>query len=743
MANYNYSKLLSFLDFEELSRDVVSLKTGIEFEGFAEGKDHGIDFRFSKKNNNNDIIIQAKRYSKYSDLKFILKEELDKVKKLNPTRYILCTSIELSVDQKNEIFNSFKPYIKTTSDIYTKSEFDNILSKNDDLLTKHYKLWLTDIKVLQKIFHTDIYTDIKFELTNIQKTIKTYVYNDSYSMGIESLKKYRFLVISGNPGIGKSTLARIISFNILNKYQNDKYEFIFVRTLNDLKRMYHEGKKQIIVLDDFLGRTINEFNISTNRPSDLLNFVDEIRKSRTHFMILTTREYILQQAKNKYDLLNNPILDLAKTTIKISAYTQKIRSHILFNHLYYSEIDKTYINSILKDNIFLDIIKSRNFNPRIIEHITNIDFLIKDNINSKNYAEYIIDKINNAKDVWEDIFKNNKITQEAKILCYILYFYRQKNKILEWYEEKYNIALECFKKLYSISIVENQFEISLKEVLSTIIILENNKLDFYDPSVEDFLTHYINQNKTIKHNIFDCLNLLKPDYEQQVLNILTFDKKSKNNIIIDKTYYNKVKVNFINHIDNITLSRLYDFINKLPPELDKDLTTIIIAKLEKYNTNDLIKLWPFEFMYYLKLIEKYNVINLSKTKLLEICLQYDKTINYLDNVCYLVDKYGKNTCTELIPSFNSKIIEAVDDVISDIDDIDSCKMVNDSCSELENNLEIDLSEQINNIEYLEFKFEENNYYDADELEDINRKEKQDEEVSDASLITLYSTLLNE
>ena len=60
MTNYDFENILSPIDFEYLIRDLLSAELNIELTAFAEGKDQGIDLRYSKKNDSS-IIVQCKR----------------------------------------------------------------------------------------------------------------------------------------------------------------------------------------------------------------------------------------------------------------------------------------------------------------------------------------------------------------------------------------------------------------------------------------------------------------------------------------------------------------------------------------------------------------------------------------------------------------------------------------------------------------------------------------------------------
>ena len=54
-----------------------------------------------------------------------LKKEVSKVRKLNPQKYIIATSVGLTPGNKEEIQQLFCPYIRKTDDILGKNDLNN------------------------------------------------------------------------------------------------------------------------------------------------------------------------------------------------------------------------------------------------------------------------------------------------------------------------------------------------------------------------------------------------------------------------------------------------------------------------------------------------------------------------------------------------------------------------------------------------------------------------------------------
>ena len=102
MTNYRY-ELLNDKEFELLSRDLLQNQLKVTLQSFKGGKDKGIDARYSGTKDNK-IIMQAKHYSNYNNLKAEMKKEILKIEKLNPQpeKYFLFTSLALKIFFSNQ-----------------------------------------------------------------------------------------------------------------------------------------------------------------------------------------------------------------------------------------------------------------------------------------------------------------------------------------------------------------------------------------------------------------------------------------------------------------------------------------------------------------------------------------------------------------------------------------------------------------------------------------------------------------
>ena len=89
---------------------------------------------------------------------------------------------------------------------------NNLLGQYSQVERQYYKLWLASTTVLEDILDKRINTWSDIELEEIRREVSTYVMNDSFNEALSILKKNRYVIISGIPGIGKTTLSRMLVY---------------------------------------------------------------------------------------------------------------------------------------------------------------------------------------------------------------------------------------------------------------------------------------------------------------------------------------------------------------------------------------------------------------------------------------------------------------------------------------------------------------------------------------------------
>lgn len=488
MLDYDF-RILQPSEFECLSRDLLQAHEKLFIESFADGRDRGIDLRFAF-NMDKTCIVQCKRHKEWKELKGKLKDEVEKVKRLNPQRYVLTTSVDLTVSQKDEVVAMFHPYILTTMDVLGRKDLNNLLEQHPEIEKNYNKLWLASTNVLNAIINSATLNWSSFELEKVEKDVRLYVENESFNKALEILKENHYVVISGIPGIGKTTLARMLVYTMLA--QNYE-EFVYVTDdMDNAAKMFNKEKRQIFFFDDFLGS--NSFvQQSISFENKLITFIEKVKSSKHTLFILSTREYVLSEAKAHYEKLSMSNIDVAKCTIELGYYTKTIRARILYNHLAEANIPAEYIDVFLDKYGYRTIINHQNFNPRVIESIINEQ--IWETVDSHDFANKVKEFFDNPISVWQYAFEKLDVeTRYALLVLGTMGNYVRLDDFQEAYRQFCTLTYQEVGLKYD----DVKWRQSLKVLMNCFVKIDNVKggklVTMFNPSIADFIVFYLNQN---------------------------------------------------------------------------------------------------------------------------------------------------------------------------------------------------------------------------------------------------------
>jgi hypothetical protein len=498
MPDYDFHTLSPY-DFELISRDLVQARDKIVLESFRTGRDGGIDFRYCPSEDQK-IIIQCKHYrgTSVSGLIRSLKKEAQKLIKLSPSRYIIVTSLSLTPANKASIQKLFASNVLKAEDIITADDLNNLLVMFPQIETSHHKLWLASIPVMQKVLHNAEYTRAAFEIERISEKIKRYVQSDAYSKAIKILDEENFVIIAGQPGVGKTTLAEMLVY----AYAEENFMPIVINAnIEEARNLYTQGKKQIFYYDDFLGATfLHEQHafIGANNDRDLLNFIDMVRRSKTAKLILTTREHILSQALRISERLSMVNIVDSKCIIEVSSYTRLQKAHMLYNHIYFSELPDEYIGILLNDKFYMHIVDHTKFNPRIIEWLSS--FRRVKNIPPKEFTEFVRKLLEDPAQIWLHSY-SQQLSESARTMLLAIHSLGSHSSI--------DVIFQAFEALsrhralkYNFSIKADDKAIAMIELCDSFIISKEGVISYINPSVADLMNRVIRETSD---NGFDII----------------------------------------------------------------------------------------------------------------------------------------------------------------------------------------------------------------------------------------------
>ncbi|MCT3045568.1 nSTAND3 domain-containing NTPase [Leuconostoc mesenteroides] len=547
---------LTTTDFENFAIELTKIVFhSEEFHGFKEGRDEGIDGIDNSLSPT--LILQAKRWSLNKNSKSaidLIKKDIDKIYKkkqkegwYSTFKYVFVTSMDFSHNQLNEIreyANIKLPGSMPSDDYVIFGSKLNILAHDDNCIPvfENYGLLQKDLsKVLSENRIKAIETESKNFFLDIDPCyiVETEFIDKAYHI----LKETHIILVQGPAGIGKTTTCILLGNLFINNSETDislinrKIEDIdkIIEMYNtDFKNNYK--KSLFVVLDDFLGK--NFFDVGERRLMDIQKLYSAAKYSHNLFICLNSRTQILSEAKilnydfkklikKSFDSNNNIVIDLSKYSDIDKATILRKQFELKYHNL--SLINKNQLSrryDELRNSNYLEIIRHRNYYPRLIELIVD-NFLLA----SDNFFKYIIDQLNNPSKIYEELFEHLK-HEEQKLLVSILMFHKRPvatNKVIS--------------SLKSLNIDQSFYvERSMEKLEGSWITFSSNNLsdqrsvDFLNPSIIDFFNSNLSHINSLKKQVFDnsiFISQTIPSYKGTSFNI--------NNVTItDEKFYNNI-----------------------------------------------------------------------------------------------------------------------------------------------------------------------------------------------------------
>jgi hypothetical protein len=410
MSDYTFSTLAPN-EFEDLSKDLVERHLNVPLQAFTTGCDGGIDLRHAPAVGQ-PWIVQCKHYagSRFADLKKSVSKEIANVTRLKPERYILVTSCGLTPKNVDRLYALLSPYCVSKHDILGKSDLNAILRSNGDIERRHPKLWITSEAVLTKVLQNDVFVQSDVTRESILRRLSLYVYTPRFDDAIRKLNNARVCIISGVPGVGKTTLAEMLLLHHLR----DGWELVTIHqnVSEGLRALQLRPEaRQVFYYDDFLGQISSGEKLAKNEDGALLQLLGAVQQSASKRFILTTREYILTQAKREHEKLGRAGLDIYRFVVECRDYDAEAKARVLANHLYFNEVPRQHIAAIVRNEGYREIIEHDNYNPRLIEAMTSR--LEVGSMRPSGYLRAFVARLDDPSQLWEHIYEE-QLTEASR-----------------------------------------------------------------------------------------------------------------------------------------------------------------------------------------------------------------------------------------------------------------------------------------------------------------------------------------
>jgi hypothetical protein len=330
----------------------------------------------------------------------------------------------------------------------------------------------------------------------VDDTLRKYAVNPSCSRALNILEQRKVCVIAGIPGIGKTTLSHVLCAHYLAR----DYELIEIsEDVDEANELWDDAKRQVFYYDDFLGRTSLDEKLGKNEDGRLLSLMQRTADSPNKRFILTTREYILARARQRYERLDQHPFSIHTCIVDLGDYSWKSRAEILYNHVYASQLPDSVKAAFANPATYRRILRHRNFNPRIISSTLKEAHYLSDE--SGAAASEILANLDDPSRLWGHIVNNQ--LNDLDMLALKIVFLCLGTTPLNTFEglwRNYGHAVRDLRK--SLAVLDGTMLRSF-EKMETLFDREGNiHVEFHNPSVRDYLEGYFSSNLDELESLF-------------------------------------------------------------------------------------------------------------------------------------------------------------------------------------------------------------------------------------------------
>jgi hypothetical protein len=347
--------------------------------------------------------VQCKHYrrSTWSGLGAAAEAEAERLKRLKPRpgSYRFVTSLGLTPARKRELRKLLAPYVQADGDVFGLDDLEALLDRHADVERRHIKLWLASGPQLEALLRPGITNRARTLATAIKHALPLYVQAASFFDAWELLRERRTCLIAGPPGIGKTTLAHMLVAEAIGR----DFEPIEVSAdIDEAWTALDQSRRQVFLYDDFLGHTVLG-SLAKNEDSRLLRFIHSAAESPNTLFVMTTREYILQEAARLYEAFRRHGLPDDRLLLRLESYTPLDRARILYNHVWHSDaLTREALEALARDGGYRQIIEHPACNPRTIEYITGMQRGHR--IELDDWLGFAVWQLDHPEEIWRNAY---------------------------------------------------------------------------------------------------------------------------------------------------------------------------------------------------------------------------------------------------------------------------------------------------------------------------------------------------
>ena len=344
--------LLGWYEFQNLCHTVAREVLGQTVVGFVDTQDAGRDGAFYGSWNpsghelyEGHFVIQAKHTTRPDRSLTVsrMADELDKAERLAAQGrcdvYVLMSNARLTGRSQAAISDALAARGVKETLILGSSWFDQTISENSRLRMLVPRLY--GLGDLTQILDERAYRQASAVLDSMRPDLAKLVRTGTYERAASALEKHGFVLLSGAPMTGKTTIAAELALAAADAFGTS------VVTLDDASELsdrWNPDERQLFWLDDAFGATQVDQYLASRWQRAAPRVKAAIHEGSK--FVLTTRDYVLKSALPYLKLESFPLLCGAQVIVDVADLTTEERRQILYNHLKHGRQDHRYLRRL-------------------------------------------------------------------------------------------------------------------------------------------------------------------------------------------------------------------------------------------------------------------------------------------------------------------------------------------------------------------------------------------------------------
>jgi len=399
---------LGWSDFQQLCIKVATQVLGQTVGSFLEGNDGGRDGAFEGEWSPQAGELLAGRYviqCKFTarrDHKLSLSDvadEIAKVRKLVKKGtcdvYVLMTNAGVTGASNLRIQEAFEGAGVGHILIFDTTWICEKIEQNSGLRMNVPRLY--GLGDLSQILDERRYKQTQALLSELKPELAKTVVTQTYRDALQALQNQGFVLLVGEPAAGKTTIAALLAMCALDRWGSNVLKLETPEQVRDHWNI--EEQSQLIWVDDAFGVTQYESHLVMrwNRTLDVLAAMIK----RGHKVVMTSRDYIYNQARRELKKTAFPLLEESKVVIDVKKLTAQEKEQILYNHLKLGSQTKHFLSRLKP---FLpEIASNRRFVPEAARRLGNPQFTKTLRVTKKDIDDFVVKQEEHLVDTLESM----------------------------------------------------------------------------------------------------------------------------------------------------------------------------------------------------------------------------------------------------------------------------------------------------------------------------------------------------